>query len=977
MKPLALLLVLARIATADTAVRVLFGIGDEPATRWDGSAVARGAQIISVEPWRFDGDDAILPNNSWKASLHPIRLFGGQAKQLPKKKQNNAIANGVVLTLSAAAEVAIKTTQGDFSFNLRDLAYASPVRFLNNRVAVELMPPARRITNSPEEQDYPAAAVDKNGEIWVAYVEFKHHPDHNRMRANMQQPLKDFAPLKSAAGGDQLYLRKLSNGNPIEVTSGGLDLYRPAIAVDGSNRVWVFWPQNDAGNFDLWARVIENGKAAAPVRITREPGSDIDPVAATDSNGRVHVAWQGWRNGKATIFGASQNASGFTAPVAIGASTGNEWNPAIAASRDGRITVAWDSYRNGNYDIFARTASNGVWGREIAIASTATYETYPSIAYDPRGRLWVAYEEGTQRWGKDWGAYETSGYAIYQGRAIRVVGLDGDGTLVAPRTDPGTALLGTPSQRADLAPRQVDSNTRWIEPQPSGASQRGNSAAPGPMAAQPPRNTSPRLIADGSGRLWLAFRSAHPIWWNPIGTSWSEYVVSYTGEVWQGPIPLFHTDNILDNRPALVSPGDGKLVAINSSDGRRDFFKTGGAPALTNGSPDPHNNDLWASSIELGPATATQVTAARPSTAAALTAEDKTERDAVARLRAYRAGNLRIARGEFHRHSEISMDGGNDGTLLDQWRYILDAAGLDWVGCCDHDNGGGREYSWWIQQKLTDIFYTPNRFVSMFSYERSVAYPEGHRNVLFTQRGIRTLPRLVPISSPDIRAPAPDTEMLYGYLKHFNGVVASHTSGTNMGTDWRNNDPLAEPVVEIYQGMRQNYEMPDAPRSNSADDSIGGWRPLGFINLALEKGYKLGFEASSDHVSTHISYANLMVKSLTRDDLLDAFKKRHIYAATDNILADVRSGTNMAGDSFTTASQPVLQVRLEGTAPFAKVHIVKDGKYAYSVEPKTARVSFSWRDSAAERGKTSYYYVRGEQQDGEIVWVSPMWITYK
>ena len=65
-------------------------------------------------------------------------------------------------------------------------------------------------------------------------------------------------------------------------------------------------------------------------------------------------------------------------------------------------------------------------------------------------------------------------------------------------------------------------------------------------------------------------------------------------------------------------------------------------------------------------------------------------------------------------------DGGNDGTLFDQWRYILDAAALDWVGCCDHDNGGGREYSWWITQKLTDVFYAPGKFAPMFSYERSV-----------------------------------------------------------------------------------------------------------------------------------------------------------------------------------------------------------------------------------------------------------------
>ena len=84
--------------------------------------------------------------------------------------------------------------------------------------------------------------------------------------------------------------------------------------------------------------------------------------------------------------------------------------------------------------------------------------------------------------------------------------------------------------------------------------------------------------------------------------------------------------------------------------------------------------------------------------------------------------------------------------------------------------------------------------------------------------------------------------MLYSYLKYFHGIAAAHTSATGMGTDWRDNDPAAEPVVEIYQGDRQNYEMPDAPRSNSEKDSIGNWRPKGFVSLALAKGYKLGFD---------------------------------------------------------------------------------------------------------------------------------------
>ena len=54
-----------------------------------------------------------------------------------------------------------------------------------------------------------------------------------------------------------------------------------------------------------------------------------------------------------------------------------------------------------------------------------------------------------------------------------------------------------------------------------------------------------------------------------------------------------------------------------------------------------------------------------------------------------------------------------------------------------------------------------------------------------------------------------------------------------MGTDWRDNDPAVEPMVEIYQGDRQNYERPGAPRCPTAEYSIGGWEPLGFVNLAL------------------------------------------------------------------------------------------------------------------------------------------------
>src|SRR5439155_16510246 len=139
----------------------------------------------------------------------------------------------------------------------------------------------------------------------------------------------------------------------------------------------------------------------------------------------------------------------------VSSSSGNEWNPSIAADSSGRVSVAWDSYRNGNYDVFARTAASPAsWGKEVAVAASAYYEAYPSIAYDPAGTLWVAYEEGGEQWGKNFGAEDSTGLALYQGRAIRLRGVTRNGAFVELATDIGTALPGFPATPERATTRQ-------------------------------------------------------------------------------------------------------------------------------------------------------------------------------------------------------------------------------------------------------------------------------------------------------------------------------------------------------------------------------------------------------------------------------------------------------------------------------------------------------------------------------------------
>src|SRR5215469_7793343 len=149
-----LLAVLSAPSQAAVGVRILLGLTDNESTKWDGSATARGAQITSIEPWRFEGKDAIN-GDQWTVSTHNIRLFGGQLAPAAR-----VVANGVVVWLSGesdSSELQVKTSQGSFNVKLSDIPYGKASFALDKRVMADRVPGFTRLTNSPDEQDYPAA----------------------------------------------------------------------------------------------------------------------------------------------------------------------------------------------------------------------------------------------------------------------------------------------------------------------------------------------------------------------------------------------------------------------------------------------------------------------------------------------------------------------------------------------------------------------------------------------------------------------------------------------------------------------------------------------------------------------------------------------------------------------------------------------------------------------------------------------------
>ena len=97
----------------------------------------------------------------------------------------------------------------------------------------------------------------------------------------------------------------------------------------------------------------------------------------------------------------------------------------------------------------------------------------------------------------------------------------------------------------------------------------------------------------------------------------------------------------------------------------------------------------------------------------------------------------------------------------------------------------------------------------------------------------------------------------------------------------------------------------------------------------------------------------VLAPNRSREALIEAFRKRHCYAATDNIILDVRSGEHLMGDVFETDKPPTLKIVVQGTAPVTKLHVIRDRRYALTTEPGESRAGVplhrrrrqAWRES--------------------------------
>jgi hypothetical protein len=888
-----------------TAFLIRFGMDSKADVDYNGTIEPPPSRMIG---WQFDSGDEVN-GAGWKCVTREQNYWDTpyERRLQPTSNRDKVTAKGIVVEFDSTqrGDVRMSTASGTFSFPVDASPWSDPRFFLNGRVEVRAAPQTTFLKPpSTTSDDYPSLLEAKDGTMWMAY--------------------------QSHAGADQILVRRRAPGaewtKPEPVTPAG-DHFRTAIAEDRAGMIWVVWSTQVSNNFDLYARAYDGKRWSAVERLTSAPGSDIFHTMIRDPDGNLYLAYQSSRNGNFDIYLRTYDGKRWSEEMQVSSDPANDWEPALAASPDGRVTILWDTYSKGSYDVMARSLDHGKLGPIMPIASSGAFEARVSAQYDRQGRLWIAWDEGDFNWGKDYGfAIPESGRGLITKRQARVAVL-ADGKLMQPSAPIAEA---------------IPEDFRQVFHQP-------------------------KIVLDGGGTPWVLFRYRVNLpkmqeKGEPANRAlWRFGATSYREGSWTPLLEFPECNGRIDAPSSAIVDHSGSLQIAWVTDGR--LWPRG----------TPHEHGVCVSSLPAaGAASTPKLVAYQTPIRVNLPDSHPTEVEDVARARAYRTRiggtEFRIARGDMHRHTDISWDGNRDGSLNDSYRYAMDAVAFDYLGVCDHQAGQSIPYNWWMIQKAVDLFTIPGKFTPLYSYERSLPYPNGHRNVLFATRGKPILE-----ISPAEQRGEEGAAKLYAYLRKLGGVTMSHTSASGMGTDWRDNDPEVEPAVELYQGYRANYEGPATPRSDLTEARR---HEAGYVQNAWAKGFKLGVQSSSDHVSTHISYAALYVDKLDRDALLQAIRARRTFAATDNVIVDFRMGDHFMGESFTTHGATPIKAFIRGTGPLGTVTLVKNNRAIYTKPGDGPEMTFTYTDAEAKSGE-AYYYIRAQQQNGQLGWSSPIWVRYE
>jgi hypothetical protein len=241
--------------------------------------------------------------------------------------------------------------------------------------------------------------------------------------------------------------------------------------------------------------------------------------------------------------------------------------------------------------------------------------------------------------------------------------------------------------------------------------------------------------------------------------------------------------------------------------------------------------------------------------------------------------------------------------ILEGWK---DAARLD------------RE--WAEVQQISKAMYRPGEFVTFPGYEWQGDGSSGDHNVYSLHEGL-------PIFRVNTIAE------LYRCLEGYEAIAIPHHTAYRpgrRGRDWSVYNEKLSPFAELYSihGCSETDEELIGLRQNS---HMGPGQGGGTYQDALDRGYHLGAVCSTDNwgeMPGHYGNGRMacLAKTLTREDLWEAFKARRVYGVTgDRILIDFQINDAAMGSIIKARDRRVIRVNVTCSDALDRIEVLRNG----------------------------------------------------
>jgi hypothetical protein len=279
------------------------------------------------------------------------------------------------------------------------------------------------ITPSAQVPDFPALAVDKDGNIVLSYVEFSGNvvrlfetrsadggatfSSPAQVSTNSQnvedEPSVAFDSKGGAyigynalqAGLNSVFVAVASDGRNFSTTSmipTSVNAFAPNITVDRSDNVYMTFYNRFGTNPDFNREVMVSRSCDAgnsfspPVNVSNNPGQSTFPHIVADSRGVLSMVWEDDTNSdQQNILLARSSDGGLTweTPMNVSADSGFSQEALITTDSSGNLLISWTDDSPAQQDIFLATAPGlGAAASDFGLAFPATPQTLTRATSD-------------------------------------------------------------------------------------------------------------------------------------------------------------------------------------------------------------------------------------------------------------------------------------------------------------------------------------------------------------------------------------------------------------------------------------------------------------------------------------------------------------------------------------------------------------------------------------------------------------------